>query len=144
MASNNDDTVSEVVQCNNCKVPLNESPYIQLSERTPCPSCGSMSRYYEKTGLVTVGETIPKAEMKAKHLGKGKPFIEQQGRHELYRKTGEYTDVTRIIDRENNLYKEVIKDSKTGRVIHCCIEFLDKHVGHGSAKNSKVNNDNKM
>jgi hypothetical protein len=127
----------EVVRCNNCKAILNESPDIQPSERTPCPSCGSISRDYKKEASVDLGMVIPEARMKAKHGGKGKPFIEQHGKHELYRKTGEDRDVNRIIDRENNLYIEIIIDSKTGELICGCIEPLDKHKGHGSAKNKK-------
>lgn len=130
MASEND---SEVVCCNNCKTVLDESPSIQYSERTPCPVCGSLSRHYEKVALVKIG--LPtSAEAKAKRLGKGRPFIEQRAKHDLYRKTGQDTDEARIIDRENNLYKKIIKDSKTGEIIYECCEPLDKHVGHGDAK----------
>jgi hypothetical protein len=77
---------------------------------------------------------VPKLRARGKRLGKGKPFIDQQSKRELYRDTGETHDVERIIDLENNIYKEVIKDSKTGKIIRECCEPLDKHVGHGYAK----------
>jgi hypothetical protein len=124
----------EVVRCNNCKTVLDENPSIHPSERTPCPNCGSLSRYYEKVAHIKIGTSIPKTEVKVKHLGKGKPFIEQRTKHDLYRKTGQGTDEVRIIDRENNLYKKIIKDSKTGEIIYECCEPLDKHIGHDSAK----------
>jgi hypothetical protein len=122
-----------VVRCNNCKAVLDEAPDIQPSKRTPCPSCGSISRCYEIEvhAKINVRASVG---MKAKRGGRGKPFIEQQSKHELYRKSGQETDVTRIIDRENNLYKEIIKDYKTGEIIKECTEPLDKHVGHGTAK----------
>ena len=105
----------EVVRCNNCKTILNEPTDIQPSERTPCPSCGSTSRDYKKEVSVDLGIVIPKAQMKAKHGGKGRPFIEQHGKRELYRKTDEHRDITRIIDRENNIYTEII----TGKEMEC-------------------------
>jgi hypothetical protein len=138
MASENN---SEIVRCNNCRIVLNETPSIQYSERTPCPVCGSLSRHYEKVAVVKIGLSTS-ANAKAKRLGKGKPFIEQSAKHELYRETGEDHDVDRIIDREKNLYKETIRDSKTGGVIRECCEPLDKHVGHGYAKR-KIKEENK-
>ena len=39
-----------------------------------------------------------------------------------------------VIDRENDLYKEVVTDPDTGKIIHQCEEPLSEHVGHGSAK----------
>ena len=40
----------------------------------------------------------------------------------------------RLIDRKNNRYREVVKDMKTGDVIHEVDEPLSQHTGHGSAK----------
>jgi len=123
--------MANVVRCNNCKTILDENPSIQPSERTPCPSCGSISRLYEievKEKKIDAFES--KIEAIAKHAGKGKPFIEGRTKHDIYRKTGQDTDETRIIDRENNLYKKIIKDSKTGKIIYECCEPLDKHTGH--------------
>ena len=125
---------NEVVRCNNCRMGLDENPAIPPSERTPCPNCGSLSRYYEKVGHALLGFSIPKSEMKAKHADKGDPFIEQRMKHDLYRKTGQDTDEVRIIDREDNLYKKTIRDSKTGEIVYECCEPLDNHIGHGSAK----------
>jgi hypothetical protein len=127
----------EVVRCNNCKAILNESFYIQSSERIPCPSCGSISRDYKIETSVDLGMVIRRASIKAKHGDKGEPFITQYRGQELYHDTNEYRDVIRIIDHENNLYMEIITDSKTGELIRGCIEPLDKHTGHGSAKNKK-------
>lgn len=38
------------------------------------------------------------------------------------------------IDRENNRYREIIRDPDTGHVIHEVDEPLDEHRGHGCAK----------
>lgn len=53
---------------------------------------------------------------------------------ELCRKTGEYLDKYRLIDRDNNHYIETVKDPASGAVIHHCDESLSEHRGHGSAK----------
>jgi phage FluMu protein Com len=131
MASENN---SEIVRCNNCRTVLDENSSIQYTERTPCPVCSSLSRYYEKLGHAKLGLAIPETRIKGKRHGKGKSFIEQHTKHELYQETGEGRDVVRIIDRENNLYEEIIKVSKTGEIVCECCEPLDKHVGHGYAK----------
>jgi hypothetical protein len=131
MTSEND---NEVVRCNNCRTVLNEAPSLQRSERTPCPSCGSLSRYHIRLADVRINVSPVESRVKAKRLGKGKPFIEQQAKHELFRETSEYHDVDRVIDREHNRYIEIIKDSKTGEVIRQCCELLSYHVGHGYAK----------
>ena len=75
--------------------------------------------------------------MKAKHKNEEKPFIEQRSGRELHRDTGKYTDRSMVIDRENDLYQEIIKDPNTGETIYQCIEPLSKHVDHGNAKYKK-------
>ena len=124
----------EIVRCNKCKIVLDETASLKYSERTPCPVCGSLSRYNERAVNAAIGVSIRKVEEKAKRLGKGRPFIEQRAKRDLYRKTGQETDEVRIIDRKNNLYKKIIKDSETGETIYERSEPLSKHVGHGSAK----------
>jgi hypothetical protein len=50
--------------------------------------------------------------------------------------------LTRIIDREKDLYKEVVKDPDTGEIVHECEEPLSQHIGHGTAKCKKKNEEN--
>ena len=52
---------------------------------------------------------------------------------ELYRKTGEWHTVDRVINRPNDRYDELIKDQH-GKVVRECHEPLSKHQGRGSAK----------
>jgi hypothetical protein len=73
-------------------------------------------------------------EMKAKRQGKGKPFIEQVTGAEFQAKTDKNAHLDRVIDREHDIYKEVVTDSKTGEIIHQCEEPLSKHQGHGNLK----------
>ena len=139
MASEND---SEIVRCSKCGTVLNESPSLPRSQRTPCPVCGSLSRDHTKLIVTKLSVSVSRLRAKGKRQGKGKPFIDQYLKRELFRKTGEVHDVERIIDPENNIYKEVIRDSKTGEIIRKCCEPLDKHVGHGYAKRKVVEENN--
>nr|WP_314656407.1 hypothetical protein [uncultured Fusobacterium sp.] len=52
----------------------------------------------------------------------------------LTKKTGKFSFLKRIIDRNNNLYGEEIHNKETGDIIHECHEKLSEHIGHGSAK----------
>lgn len=125
---------SEIVRCNNCRTILNESPSLDRNQRTPCPWCGSLSRYHVRVANIRLAISVPESRAKGRRLGKGKPFIEQQAKHEVFHETDEYHDVDRVIDREHNRYIEIVKDSKTGRIIRQCCELLSYHVGRGYAK----------
>ena len=52
----------------------------------------------------------------------------------LTKKTGKFAFLKRIIDRNNDLYGEEIRNKETGDIIHECYEKLSEHIGHGSAK----------
>ncbi len=53
---------------------------------------------------------------------------------EFYRDQGKWVLKERIIDWQNDWYREVVTDSETGAIIQECSEPLSKHRGHGSAK----------
>lgn len=131
--------MSTKVFCSRCNTVLNEDPSIQASQRIPCPSCGSISRRVEVFSSDS-GRGMETVKLKARHQGKGEPFIEQVSGADLHRNSNEWTNIERIIDRENDIYMEVITDSKTGKIIHQCIEPLSEHQGHGSAKRKKNRN----
>ncbi len=48
-------------------------------------------------------------------------------------------NLERIIDRDNNMYHEVVTNPVTGEVIYECKESLSKHVGHGTARHKNIN-----
>jgi hypothetical protein len=66
--------------------------------------------------------------------GKDKFRIEQVAGDDLFRLTGKWHKLARVIDRENNRYFEEVIDPETGQVIHRCEEPLSEHRGHGSDK----------
>ncbi len=122
------------VRCSNCGEELDE--IIDQKDDPPCPKCGSPRRSItiSFTDKVQVKEQL---EMKAKdpsYTGRAKIRIEQLVGDDLHCKSGKWYDKIRVIDRENNLYLETVKDAETGDVIHHCEEPLTEHFGHGSAK----------
>lgn len=124
------------VQCAQCKTALEEDSNLSKKQRIPCPKCGSLSRSYH----VTVTDEIrfhEKLGMKARHSEPGKPYFESVSGSDIHRQSGNWMKLERIIDRENDHYREVVTDPKTGKVIHYCEEPLSEHRGHGSAKKDK-------
>ena len=125
--------VIPTVKCQDCGEVLNETPATQADERGPCPACGSKARHFE----VVISETVEvheKLGLKARHGKSGKPFLESVSGDDLHRKSGKWMSLERVIDRENDKYKEIVTDPKTGEIIHHCEEPLSQHQGHGSAK----------
>jgi len=72
--------------------------------------------------------------MKAKHKDAKRPYVELVSGDDLHRKTGKWMKLSRLIDRENDLYKEEVKNPETGDIVHRCEESLSEHTGHSSAK----------
>jgi DNA-directed RNA polymerase subunit RPC12/RpoP len=114
-------------------------------DNTLCPNCNAdLSKAESKIPKVlhlSINERIvfhEKRGIKVRHRKGQKPFIEQSSGSVLFHETGEFNDRTMIVDREGDLYKEIIKDPKTGEIIHQCIEPLSKHTRHGDAKNKKI------
>jgi len=122
-----------VVNCGNCGLQLDEDTSAPTETRLPCPSCGSMTRAIH----VTIRETVTikeKLGLKGRHVDGGKPFIEQVQGDDLHRDTGAWRRLSRVIDRENDEYHEVVEDPATGDILHECHEPLSQHRGHGAAK----------
>lgn len=122
--------------CGECGVELEESPSLPHESRMPCPACGSITRAIQ----VSISESIvvrEKLGMKGKRAGEKKSYIESISGDDLHRKTGKWMKLSRLIDRENNVYKEEVKDPATGDIVHRCEEPLSDHKGHGSAKRPK-------
>lgn len=73
------------------------------------------------------------ATIKKKKNGRGDPTIKTKTGDSFFKKTQEWTNRDMTVNRENDTYDEVTKNSK-GEVIHECHEPLSKHKGHGSDK----------
>ncbi len=122
------------ILCGECgNLIIDELSSDSVSQRKPCPKCGSLNRnfqvFHEET--LTMRDLI---KMKAKHKGEKKSFIETIIGFNKSKSLEKLVNLERTIDRENNLYFELITDYESGEVIHRCEEPLSEHVGHGSAK----------
>jgi predicted RNA-binding Zn-ribbon protein involved in translation (DUF1610 family) len=118
------------VHCSGCQARLEEDPH---APRQPCPHCGSLIRRFG----VTASDTAvchSKVNLKGRHAGGVRPFVEQAHGSDLHRQSGRWMRLDRVVDREKNRYTERVTDPATGEVVHECAEPLTDHQDHGAAK----------
>ena len=126
-------TSNSSVQCGSCGLALSDSADQPQADRAPCPKCGSQTRSF----AVRIAESVTLREkrgMKLKRSGKGKPAFESVSGDDQYKKTGKWNKLDRVIDRENDRYKERIVDGDTGSTIRDVDEPLSEHQGRGAAR----------
>lgn len=105
-----------------------------------CPVCGFMPLFrhvYIVAPPISFGAIHDLVTVKVKNPSlpsKKKLRKEIISGADLCRKTGEYLDKYRLVDKDNNRYIETVKDPASGEVIHHCDEFLSEHRRHGSDK----------
>lgn len=123
------------VVCSDCNGLLDETRCAE-SESSPCPYCGSVRR----TIRLAIGDRL---EVMDGALGRvedtARPRKKRVRREfftgsERHRKTGKWYRKERLVDRDNDIYKEIVVDPESGDVVHQCVEPLSQHRGHGSAK----------
>ena len=121
------------VSCGECGQPIEEDRNLPLDQRRPCPECQSLTRAIDVSARndLLLGH---KLGSKQKRPGYKKPILETVSGDDLYRLTGRFNKLSRVIDRLNNRYHERIIDSRTREVLHECAEPLSEHFGHGSEK----------
>jgi hypothetical protein len=126
-------TDEDFVSCSQCGTRIDEPHNTPPDQRLPCPSCGSKARTFN----VHLSETVTLREklgVKQKRPGFKKPIYESVGGDDLHRNTGEWSHLSREIDRLNDRYREKIVSSKTGAVLREVDEPLSQHVNRGSAR----------
>lgn len=100
------------INCGNCGME------IQLTNRE-CPNCGSTKKSYSEQCTVNIALRVG---TKTKHKRKGfKKFMVEMISH--YKKSKdknapEEVHEERFIDKEKGTYDQVVRDSKTGQIIH--------------------------
>lgn len=105
------------------------------NEIPACPDCGPVARHFE----LTINETIVARSsigLKARRGGIGKPFYILKSGASFFRKAQIWCKRVMMIDRENNIYREVVTNPETGEIIHLCEEPLKLHQGHGTPKSN--------
>jgi hypothetical protein len=124
------------VLCGSCKGELDESPQLDPKDRSPCPKCGAKTRIFNVEAHAK-GTFRSKLGIKHKRPGFKKPIYEEVGGDDLHRKSGLWSKFLRVIDRQNNRYKEEIVNSETGEILRSVDEPLTEHVGRGYARKPK-------
>ena len=125
---------SDVV-CANCGAVLS------MKSESPCEFCGLTSRHFNLRLMETItmrGGTEAKNGSTGKRVGKHKYSMELLERHELRKTSGEWCFRRRLIDRENDWYKEMVVDVETKKLIHSSAESLSAHQGHGSVARRSI------
>lgn len=131
----------DVVKCGECYNIIDET--LDGDNRTPCSECGSIKRLYEKKIEFKV-KVMTGLKMKHKRPGVKKPLSEIFNGYEMHKKQNVIIKKYRLIDRENDEYRELVTDPISNKVIYDCQEKLSDHVGHGSARQKSNPNSCKM
>lgn len=122
------------VECGSCGHSFAEPKVVMQAPRHPCPDCGATARtvHLHASDTVSVHESVALKGLPAEG---GRWFIHLvQDKLEWFRKLGRWHLVTRVIDRRNDQYDEVITDHETGAVVREVHELLSQHQGRGSAR----------
>lgn len=120
-----------MIKCPKCFLEYDDNLHL-------CPYCGSENHSGAVFSEITFKTRIYGKLSLVKRVGKRKrPSLEIEAGEQPSASTNTYVTKTRIIDRENDIYKEIITDSITGEVIHREEGPLSKHNGHGTDKYSK-------
>lgn len=125
----------DITECANCGEII-DTTNDTSTQRTPCINCGSTARIYHANIIENV-QALDGLEMKGKRPGKKKPFFEDMSKPDYYHKKKKFVHKERLIDRDNDKYREKITDYQTGKTIHHCEEPLSEHFVHGSEKFKK-------
>lgn len=125
-----------LIRCSDCGEQLDEDIH-GGSNKVPCPKCGST----HKTITMNFVDKIPKIRenLRGRVKDMSRPSKEKLRQDffdgdDFHHKSGKWNYKTRLIDRDNDLYREEVTDPETGEVIHFCEEPLSEHRGHGTAK----------
>jgi hypothetical protein len=120
------------VQCSQCGTLVEE--LARIEDRRPCLSCGSLARTFGVT-LTDSVEAHDSTGLKARHgdVGKVKPYLESFHGDDYHRDSGEWRQVSRVVDRDYDRYTERITDAE-GNPVREVDEPLSEHTGRGAAK----------
>lgn len=125
-------------RCLDCGRPL-PSDAARKAPGDPCPDCGSIARTFD----VGIAETITAHDfLDAKHKDPGRRSKDKLRTHIISGReqsiaTGRWMDKERVIDKNNDYYRERIADAETGEVVRDVEEPLSQHLNRGSAKFNK-------
>jgi hypothetical protein len=113
------------IKCGNCELEIQ-------STNKECPNCGSTKKSYfeECTSNITL-----RVDFKTRHKRKGfaKFMVEMISHHKKSKDKNAPEEVheERVIDKEKGTYDQIVRDAKTGQIIH------EEHMKLTEHKNNK-------
>jgi len=122
------------ITCMGCGEKLDNS--YNMNPNKPCPKCGSK----EQNITLTTSDSVElhdciKGKVKDSRYPSKKKIRQKFLQGDDKRKSdGKWMEKERLVDKDNDKYKEVVTDPETGKIVHHCEEPLSEHTGHGSAK----------
>jgi len=135
-----DNNMSTTVNCAECGIALPAGHASQSSD-LPCLECGSVKKNIRLEFTDNVGVEVHdslRGKVKDPSLpSKNNPRVDFFSGDDLCKSDGKWMRKERVLDRDNDHYKEVVIDPETEEVIHHNEEPLTEHFGHGSAKFKK-------
>ena len=126
--------------CKKCQSPL-PANWLSSDNTDPCPSCGSLARDI-RIGVELDLSSLPhygtRIRSKDPSLpSKQKLRYDQFVGEEFTKSTGAWSTKVRVIDKDDDYYRERVVDQATGHILTDQEGRLSDHIGHGSAKQKK-------
>ena len=108
----------------------------------PCPKCGSIGKDIKIvfSDRIDFHDNIRGKIKDANYPNKKNPRVAFFQGDELRKSDGKWMKKERLIDKNANIYKEVVTDPETGKIVHHCEEPLKNHKGHGYDKKEDTEN----
>ena len=131
--------MSENISCSDCGYIYNDEEI--KKGKFICPKCKSERHkvcleYFEDLGM-NLSDILKGKEIDKSLPSKKKTRKEFISGSEKRKSDGKMMEIYRNIDKDNDVYEEIVIDSTTKEVVHNCKEALSKHIGHGSDKKKK-------
>lgn len=132
------DEIAVMVFCAECNVSLPSEWANQVASENVCPCCGSVKKKIimniaEDAGL----EVHDSLRLKASNIAmpaKKNPRVDIFEGDDLRKSDKKWMMKERVIDKDRDLYREIVKNPTTGEIVHHNEEPLSQHFDHGSAK----------
>ena len=122
------------VKCLNCSSDL-PSKWARTVEQ-PCPECGSteLAITMDIVENMSLHECLKGRVKDSNRSSRENPRVRFQVGDSYSRRLKKWVKRNMRVDRDRDLYQEVVMDPDTGAIIHECEEPLSQHRGHGSAR----------
>lgn len=126
------------IYCARCGENLDESYNIKPHKK--CPNCGSVDQnlFLTEDDSIKIHNGVEGKIKNSNYSSKKNPRVAFFQGDDQRKSDGKWMEKEKLLDKDNDEYKEIVIDPETGDVIHHCEQPLSDHQGHGSAKKRKV------